>query len=412
VTQLDPESREKSLERQIRAFHWVRWLSELPERRAGGDGEREAARRLESWLREQGFTEVAQATAPSRPERGLVIALHAGLAAVGCLLGGPLGFALAALAVVAYRHERTGGVAWLSRWLPAPDCTWVAARAGAARPRRRIVLSAPLDAPRAGRLFASDARRLRLGPAGAARVAAPAGLDAWIARLLFAAAVALAASALGAGGVAVQLVLGALALACGVATAAGLEWARAPASPGAVSASAVAALLTSGEQLLAQLREDEELWLVGAGGQEPGACGLRAFLDAHAGELARDTLFVHFERCGGSALARVAAEVGLARCAHPPRLAELARRVAESGAYGDIGSVEWIGATGAADVAARGLPLLSLVALDAQGLPGRDHQMADLPESVDTASIVRAADFAAAVVEAARRGEDAPLAIV
>jgi hypothetical protein len=38
--------------------------------------------------------------------------------------------------------------------------------------------------------------------------------------------------------------------------------------------------------------------------------------------------------------------------------------------------------------------------------------MADLPESVDTASIVRAADFAAAVVEAARRGEDAPLAIV
>jgi hypothetical protein len=412
VTQRGPESREKSLERQIRAFHWVRWLSELPERYAGGDGEREAARRLEGWLREQGFSEVAQASAPSRPERGLVIALHAGLAAAGCLLGGPPGFALATLAAVAYRHERTGGVAWLSRRLPASDCAWVAARAGTARPRRRIVVSAPLDAPRAGRLFASDARRLRLGPAGAARLDAPSGLDAWISRLLFAAAVATAASALGAGGGAVQLVLGALALACGFTAASGLEWSRAPASPGAASASAVAAMLTCGEQLLAQLRDDEELWLVGAGAQEPGACGLRAFLELHAGDFARDTLFVHFERCGGSVLARIDAEVGLARNVHPPRLAELARRVAESGAYGEVGKVDWIGATGAADVAARGLPLLTLVALDAQGLPGRDHQMADVPASIDAVGIVRAADFAAAVVEAARRGEADPLAIV
>jgi hypothetical protein len=413
VTKLDAESREKSLERQIRAFHWVRMLAELPERSAGGDGEREAARRLETWLRELGFAEIAQAEAASRPQRGAVVALHAGLATLACLLGGPVAFALAALCALSWRRERGVGATLLSRSLPAQDCAWVAARAGAPRPRRRIVLSAPLDAPRAGRLLAAAARRRRLGPAGAPRVAAPAGLDAWMLRLLAAAALATAASALGATGAALQVALGALALACGVAAAAGLEWAHAPPSPGAAaSASAVAAMLTCGEQLFASLRDDEELWLVGAGGQEPGACGMRAFLDAHARDPGRETLFVHFERLGGSALARVAAEVGLEHRDHPPRLAELARRVAESGAFGAVDAVEWVGATGAAEIAARGLPMLVLVSLDPDGLPGLDHQADDSPSRVDTPCVVRAADFAAAVVEAARRGESDPLAII
>src|SRR5262249_43454514 len=148
-------------------------------------------------------------------------------------------------------------------------------------------------------------------------------------------------------------------------------------------ASGVAAMLTCAEQLLAQLRDDEELWLVATGAQETGVGGLADFLDTHAGPAARDTFFFHFERLGGDALARGAAEIGRERCVHPPRLAELARRLAESGAFGSIGAVDWIGATGVAALAARGLPVLALVSTDPDGLPRNDHQPVDPPESVD-----------------------------
>src|SRR5262245_36399419 len=92
------ESREKTLERQIRAFHWVRMLCEIPSRVAGGEGEREAARRVEAWLGEIGFHEVSSADVTSRPRRGAVVALHAGLGALACVLNAWIGFLLAALA--------------------------------------------------------------------------------------------------------------------------------------------------------------------------------------------------------------------------------------------------------------------------------------------------------------------------
>jgi hypothetical protein len=53
-----------------------------------------------------------------------------------------------------------------------------------------------------------------------------------------------------------------------------------------------------------------------------------------------------------------------------------------------------------------------LVSTDPDGLPRNDHQPIDPPESVDAACVVRAADFAAAVVEASRRGEGDALAII
>ncbi|HEY5659007.1 MAG TPA: aminopeptidase, partial [Myxococcota bacterium] len=56
----DPVREEKTLERQIRAFHWVRLLAELPGRVAGSPLEREAAERVESWMREIGLEEVVR----------------------------------------------------------------------------------------------------------------------------------------------------------------------------------------------------------------------------------------------------------------------------------------------------------------------------------------------------------------
>ena len=390
----------------------MRLLCDIEDRVAGGEGEREAARRVEAWLREIGASEVATAVAASRPKRGAVVALHAGLGALACVLPAWIGFPLAVLATWSLRRELRGGPLALSRWLPARDSIVVSARAGSARPRRRIVLCASLDAPPTGRLFATPRLAPLLGRSGSAPISAPAGLAAWLWRGLAAACVATAAAALGADGALLASLRGVLAVALGAAAWLGFDHARAKASPGAnANASGVAALLTCGEQLLAQLREDEELWLVAAGAHEVGGCGARAFLDG-LGDGAERSLFFHFDRVGGARLHWVRAEVGLERLAHPPRLAELARRVAESGAFGDVRAVDWVGTTGAAVAAARDLHTLALVSLDADDRPRHEATREDVPESLDMATVVRAADFVGAIAAASLRGEADPLAFV
>jgi acetylornithine deacetylase/succinyl-diaminopimelate desuccinylase-like protein len=147
------ESEEKTLDRQIRAFHWVRLLAELPGRAAGSALEREAAERVEAWMREIGFDEVERSPVPSRPSPGAVLALHLGLGALGCWIGGIPGLLLAGLALLSFQREQRRGVRGLSSLLGARDSLNVAARAGVARPRRRIVLTAHIDATRAGRIF-------------------------------------------------------------------------------------------------------------------------------------------------------------------------------------------------------------------------------------------------------------------
>lgn len=62
--------RDKSLERQIRAFHWVRLLAELPGRLAGSPAEREAAERIGAWLSDVGIEEASQEAVRSRPALG------------------------------------------------------------------------------------------------------------------------------------------------------------------------------------------------------------------------------------------------------------------------------------------------------------------------------------------------------
>ena len=67
---------EKTLERRIRAFHWVRLISAVPERCAGSPGEREAGERVAAWLRELGFEDVTQRDVAAGPDPARSIALH------------------------------------------------------------------------------------------------------------------------------------------------------------------------------------------------------------------------------------------------------------------------------------------------------------------------------------------------
>jgi len=403
---------EKSLERQIRAFHWVRLLAELPERLAGSEAEREAGRRVESWLRDVGFEEVAFQAVPSAPRRGALLALHLALGAAGCAAGGVAGFALVLLVLLALRRELAGAGSPLARWLPAPDSLDVVARAGVSRPRQRVVLLAPLDTAQCG---------LALDPPLAGALARAAGRRAdepgaaWPERLaargLFAGAGVAAALALGADGVLAEAARWSVAAALGTGALAGLEWARAAGTPGASRhASGAAALLTCAEQLLAQLPPDAELWCAVNGASQTGSRGVRALLDAHPEWLSDRTLFVSFEGVGRPAL-HYARTGGMAeRNPFPPLATELARRLAASGAFGAVTPTD-VGRSDGAAVAERGGQVLALVGADA-GADERAGAADDTPEVAQMETVVRAADFAGAVVSAALRGDAAPLAYV
>ena len=409
-----PESwdRDKSLERQIRAFHWVRLLAELPGRFAGSPEEREAARRVESWIRDLGVDEVVLSPVSSRPRPGWVLALHMGLATLACGLGGGLGAALALAVVWSFRRELRSDEAGLTRPLSAPDSLNVVARAGSRSPRQRVVLSAHIDTAQAGWLFSPALAdvftrwtRLESGaPQG------PLALPEW---LLFAGAAAASASWLGAAGVGVDAVRLALGVLLAVGCAASLQWARARPTPGANdNASAVAAMLTCAEQVLAGLPDDTELWILGTGAEEVGCRGMKAFVAEHADWPLDSTFFINFECVGGGALHWVRSEGTLDRVAYPPTLLELARRVAASGVFGSVTPVDLMAGTDGSVPAARRHPSLSIISLEPNGVPRHYHRPEDVPEALDMHTVVRAANFGAAVAGAVLRGATGLIAVL
>jgi hypothetical protein len=409
----DLHDREKSLDRQLRAFHWVRVLAELP-RLAGTPAEAAAAERIEAWLRELGVEDVTRVPVESRPPVARSLALHLALAALGCWTGGGLGVLLTGAAALSFHREfaRRGRV--LSRVLPAPGSLNVVARAGARAPAQRVVLSAHMDCAQAGWIFSERLTRLfaRGSSRGARDGAPPAGPHALPRLLVFAAAVLALAGWLGAGG----FLLGAASALLSLALLAGVvlcvQWALAPPSPGANdNASAVAAMLTCAEQLLAQLPERTELWVVATGAEEVGCCGMHAFCDEHVDWPREATFFVNFECVGGGELHFVRSEGTLGKTVYPPLLLELARRIGQSGVFGEIAPVDLLAGTDGHVPARAGFPTLSLISLE-DGVPRHYHRPSDLPEAVDTGTLIRAADFGAAVAYAALRGEAGPIAIV
>lgn len=402
-------------ERERRALDWIQRLAELPERAAGTLSEDEAAARIGGWMQGLGIPEVTTERFASRPRSGLLLALHGGVAALGVALGGFTGALLALVALGSFRAEMRGRARWLSRLLPETSSVNVVGRVPVAAPRARVVLSAHIDAAQAGWLFAKPladffadrARRLRRDGQP------PPGPIALPEALIVAGAILATATWLGADGFLVGLGRFGVALALLVQAGLGLQWALSPCSPGANdNASAVAAMLTCGEQLLAQLPPDVELWMVGTGAEEVGCCGMRALLDVHADFRDERSLFVNFECVGGGALHYIRTEGTLGKSGYPPMLLELARRVADSGAFGEITPTDLLAGTDGHVPAGRGFPTLSLISLEAGGVPRNYHRMEDVPEDIDATLVVRAADFGAAVAASALRGDAGPIAIV
>ncbi len=401
--------------RAQRAMRWVESLAALPGRLAGSESEREAAAQVGQWMRELGVADVETRSVPSRPRAGAVLALHAAVSLVGLWFGGFIGAALALVAAVSFAAAVSGGARVLSALLPAPPACSVIGRVGPDRPSRRIVLSAHLDAAQAGWLFSKRfadvlARhaQARIGSAAASR--GPLALPH---AMLVASAGIAAASALGASGVwmtaATVLVSAAALLTVGL----GLEWALAKASPGANdNASAVAGMLTCAEQLLAQLPADTELWMLGTGAEEVGCRGMHEFVHTHTAWPHDATLFLNFECVGGGRLHWVRSEGTLGRTGYPATGVELARRIAASGGFGDVTPTDLLAGTDGHVPAAHGFPSVSLISLESNGVPRNYHRADDQPAAIDSAMIIRAGDFGAAIGAAWLRGEAGPLALL
>jgi Zn-dependent M28 family amino/carboxypeptidase len=181
-----------------------------------------------------------------------------------------------------------------------------------------------------------------------------------------------------------------------------LQWASSPATPGANdNASAVASMLTCAEALLASKPADVELMLVGTGAEEVGCRGMHSFVDGRLDWSPSETFFVNFECTGGGKLHYIRSEGVLTKFGYPAALLDHARRLTADGDYADITPTDLLAATDGHVPAHHGFPTLSLISLEANGVPRNYHRPEDTVEALDLAMVVRAADFGAKVAAAA-----------
>jgi len=395
-------------DREQRAREWVRVLSEIPARFAGSTAERQGAEHIASWMRELGLVDVTLSGAPSRPRTGYCLALQAAVAGLGLWIGGFLGMALASLAAVSFWIEQTRDRLILSRILPSEESVNVIGRFGSTTPTRRVLLSAHIDTTQAGFLFRPQIAQLfsRIQDFSSGPPTGPLALPHAVIMGTLALTVA---GWLGAHG----FLFGLAKLVAYVSILASIilpiEWSLAPATPGANdNASAVASMLTCVETLLRDLPADVEIWVAGTGAEEVGHGGM---IHALRPDWPKESTYcVNFECTGGGNLHIIQTEGLLKKVWYPPTLLELGRRVAASGKFGTITPVDLLAGTDGCIAAKLGYPTLSLISLEANGVPRNYHQVEDTVDGIDPNMLVRAADFGAAVTAAALHGEAGPIA--
>lgn len=396
--------------REARAYGWIATLTRSAARFAGSAVERAVAEQIADWLQLLGARDVVLEPVPGAPRSGFVLALHAALALLALLFGGFIGALLAVVALWSFRSDLRRREPRLSRLLPAPESVNVVGRFGSTAPARRIVLSAHIDSAQAGFLFSRRLADTFAGLAGRRRGDRPPfGPLALPEAFMVAAALIAVAGWLGAHGVIFALLTTLTALGLLLTIALTLQWGFAPPTPGANdNASAVAAMLICAEQLASQLPADVELWVVGTGAEEVGCCGMQAFVARHADWPLETTYFINFECVGGGRLHYVRSEGVLAKGYFPPQLNEIARRLAGEG-WGDVSPTDLLAATDGHVPAARGYPTLSLISLEENGVPRNYHRIEDTVDALDMGTVVRAADFGAAVALAALGERTPPL---
>lgn len=383
--------------RSQRVYEWIRALSEMPHRIAGTVYERQAAEMVSDWLHGLGFGDVQIVPARGGPRPGLVLALHAAVGLLGVLWGGWFGVLLAAIAAWSLMREFVHRRPLLSRLLRQPDSVNVLARSGNPQAARRVVLSAHIDTTEAGFLFSPRLANLfarwnqRTGGEADHVPFPPLALPYY---LLLAAVLIAFMEWTGSHGALFAFARSLTIVGLVLATGLGLQWAMARATPGANdNASAVAAMLLAAEALKDNLPEDTQLLVVGTGAEECGNRGMWELVDGHPYWDRASTYFLNFECVGGGSLHYVVSEGLLGRVYYPPTLLAVAEQIAAGGEFGRVTPVHLLAGTDGNVPARKGYPTLSLIALEANGVPRNYHQLSDTVDGVDLELVARASQF-------------------
>lgn len=385
-------------------------LAAIARRAAGSDAERRAAVAMAGQLRELGYRPRLE-THWVRPYDALVHALHALLALAGGLVmveAAITGTTMVVAALVLTLAELTGA--------PSPTRMLTPRRATqnvvAADPRHseggappvRLILTAALDAPRAGALSRGRTRRLwgrarrRLG----GHLVGPHALA--VACMLITATAGAARIA----GVSGEL-LGALQIAPALVLllllAGWLElWVAEPAV-GAIDATGPAAALAVAAALHERPPQRLAVDVVLAGAGDGPALGMRAFVAARRRSLRPEELAViHLEPCATGTPRWWEREGRLFGLWLHPRLRELAAQTARAEAHLQAGPHVSRGHSGALAARRRGWPALAVGCLDDDGHPGRAPEPGPLRAAVElTLGIVRHLDREVLAPPAAQR---------
>jgi hypothetical protein len=161
------------------------------------------------------------------------------------------------------------------------------------------------------------------------------------------------------------------------------------------NASGVAALILLARRLAAEPLAHADVWLVALGAHESGAAGMRHLITAHRPD-AEDTRLLNLEGIGAGRLHYLSAEGMLLRTAAGAPLVAAAREVA--GADPIHPAVLRAVPSGAGIPLQRGYAAMTLMGLDRQGLPVHWNSIEDRVTNVDERAILRAADFAEALL--------------
>ena len=367
----------------------------------GMRGERKAAEFVAAKLRATGRA-VEVEPIRVRPAWPLTYALYAALGVVGNVVSvyvPPVGVALLLLAAVSMYGDLTARFYVLRRLFPRRDSENVTARGLSPEAPARLIVTANHDAARSGLIFN---RRRRPPPRPFRRLATLASrtdLVFWVLIL----SLALALVRLFAGFEAsearpltiAQFVCTALLL---TAVTLFVDVALSDPVPGANgNASGVAAMLELGRRLYERPPQNLDVWLVSPGAKEGLMLGMREWMRSHADELdPRRTFFLNLDSVGRGNVRVVGSEGFVIIYRHDARLIDLATAHARDEL--ERQPYTWRCGTDGTIPAMRGFSSLTLCATDPHGRVPDFHGQSDTANRIETESIERAVDLAAALI--------------
>jgi hypothetical protein len=370
------------------------------ERRAGSQGEREAA----AWIAQRLQRCGCAARVEEEQFRDGYAPLMAGLSAAGALAGiGALAgrrarkpaAVLGSAVAVAIADDASNGPRLVRRATTTPRTTWnVVAETGDADAPRTLVVLAHHDAAPTGRVFDSRLQRAfgERFPGLLERI--DTSLPQWW-PVVGAPALAAAGAAYRRRGYAAVGLLGSI-----LATAAFADIARSPTVPGANdNLSAVAALVALAERLRARPVEGLRVLLVSCGAEEVLQGGIHGFAARHFRALDRErTSFLNLDTVGSPELVLLEGEGPVVMEDYcDRRFRDLVVRAAERADAPVRRGMRARASTDSVIPSRAGYPTATLSSIDRYKALSNYHQMSDTPENLDYGTVAHAVVVAEAV---------------